>query len=772
MSNTLKYINIVWESCGVLVCIVALAVMFIESNIEKQTRRNFVSIFMCLLIDLLCNITGLLTKGMTSLLGWHLVRLSNFGEFFFGFLLSFCFSLYIFQVLGGKENKKLRIWYIAALIIVVLGEVFLIVSQFTGWLYVIDADSMYHRGRFFWVSSVLAVISLIVNIIAIFLNRKKLQKKEYTVLTAYSCIMVLASLATLFIYGTFFVLLGSVIVAFLMLTTGINGQVKLTKGSIRNKINYLISGSMLTLVILLLSVTLIISGNISFQNAEIMMRESCHSLALELNDQLNLVELTVNNLYDISEKFRPSMDKFKDKEVISEYMSQMSEIAVSAANNTDGAVAVYYRLNPDITGEGTSGFFCVRSEKTGAFEKRKATDLNAYAVNDVEHVGWYYLPVWSGKPTWTEPYNNANIGVKMVSYVIPVYENNALIGVIGMDIDFVKFENIMNKLNVFKSSGVALSSMSSSEIHYQKDDLFGDSFDSDIYTLLQGSDQSEKVQFVNINGEKYGIYFTMLENHMKIVSYAKASEMNSQMYSIIVIGIVVFIIVFATTLIFSLRLSRNMIKPLMEIMETTKLYAAGNWDAKVSCNSEDEIGELANDITLMANETKEYISKLKSLAKKDGLTGLRNRNDYLMYIEECIEENKWANGKMAVVMMDVNNLKMVNDNLGHEKGDELLQKASSFICRTFSHSPVFRIGGDEFVAIVDGADFDSIDEKMQEFHEHMQKVSSEGDIMEVCIASGMAKMGIDGDIYDAILKVADKKMYQNKLDIKKGKKPR
>ena len=143
-----------------------------------------------------------------------------------------------------------------------------------------------------------------------------------------------------------------------------------------------------------------------------------------------------------------------------------------------------------------------------------------------------------------------------------------------------------------------------------------------------------------------------------------------------------------------------------------------------------------------------------------------------MYIEKCVGENTWSDGKMAVVMMDVNNLKKVNDGLGHEKGDELLQKASSFICQTFSHSPVFRIGGDEFVAIVDGADFDTIDQKMQEFQAYMKETSSKDDIMEVCIASGMAKMGIDGDAYDVILKVADERMYHNKIKIKNGKEPR
>lgn len=772
MSSTLKYINIVLESWGVLVCITALIILVIESKIEKHTRRHFILIFACLLIDLLCNISGLLTKGLTSWPGWYLVRISNFGEFFSGFLLSFLFSLFILHVLGGRENKKLRIWYIVSFIIVLLGEILLIVSQFTGWLYVIDADSMYHRGPLFWLSSVLAVLSLFTNIIAIFLHRERLKKKERIALTAYSCIMVLASLASVMFYGIFFILLGSVIVAFLMLTVIVNEQVELIKSSIKNKINYFISISMVTLMLLLLSVTLIVSSNMVSQNSEVMMRESCQSLALKLDDQLNLVELAVNNLYDISEKSRPSMDDLKNEDIVSEYMGQMAEIAMSVAKNTDGAVAVYYRLNPDIVGNGTSGFFCVKSEKTGQFQQFQPTDLNVYDVNDTEHVGWYYVPVWAGKPVWTEPYENANINVKMVSYVIPVYDSNNLVGVIGMDIDFTIFKDIMEELNVYKSSGAALGCMNCSEIHYQKGDLFGDSVDSDIYSLMQGNEQSEKIQFINKNGEKYGIYFITLENHMKLVTYAKESEMNSQLYSIVVIGTIVFLITFVITLLSSLRLGKNLVEPLLEVTETAKQYAEGNWDMKISCDTEDEIGILADNIMIMADKTQKYILKLKNLAKKDELTGLRNKNDYLMYIERCIEEGTWEKYKMAVVVMDVNNLKKVNDNFGHEKGDVLLQNASKLICQTFPHSPVFRIGGDEFVAIVDGTDFELVDQKMQDFQDHMKTVSNEGNILEVCIASGMAKLGIDGKLYDAVFNIADERMYQNKVEMKNGRKSR
>ena len=92
MLNTLKNINIAMETWGVLICIVAITLLLIESKIEKHTRRQFLSLFGCLLIDLWCNIAGLMLKGTTNSVGQVMVRISNFGEFFFGFLLCFFFS--------------------------------------------------------------------------------------------------------------------------------------------------------------------------------------------------------------------------------------------------------------------------------------------------------------------------------------------------------------------------------------------------------------------------------------------------------------------------------------------------------------------------------------------------------------------------------------------------------------------------------------------------------------------------------------------------------
>lgn len=396
MSNTLKYINISLESWGVLVCVAAIAILFIESKIDKRTRNHFLSLFGCLLADLWCNMVGILTKGLTSTQGQILVRAANFGEFFFGFLLSFFFSVYILSILGGRENKKLRVWYILATAILVLGELLVIVSSFTGWLYYIDANAMYHRGSLYWLSSALAAVSLLANAAAIFTHRGRLRPAEWTALRIYIWTMVIADIATLLFYGIYFILLASVLVAFMMLTVLVNEQIELTRKSVKNKINYLLAASMITLTLFLLAFITILSLNMSSENAQTMMRESTNVLSLRLDNQLALVEQAVNDIYVVSEKYRPVINELEEEDTVIRYSAQMEEIAISIANHTNGAVAVYYRMNPELTNSGTFGFFSVKSPETGLFEHHAPTDLSAYDSGDMEHVGWYYLPVQGG----------------------------------------------------------------------------------------------------------------------------------------------------------------------------------------------------------------------------------------------------------------------------------------------------------------------------------------------------------------------------------------
>lgn len=542
--------------------------------------------------------------------------------------------------------------------------------------------------------------------------------------------------------------------------------------SIKNRINYLLAVSLLVLSFFMIGVNLVIIYRATANNSEIMMSKTCEAQAQKLNTQISLVEQSVNNLYEISERMRPKADKLKDTKLVDEFLNNYFDTAIAIAQNTKGALAIYYRMNPELTGNGVTGFFSVRSSDTDKFEASETTDLNIYDVNDVEHVGWYYIPVWAGRAVWMEPYYNANIDVKMISYVVPIYDGNLLVGVVGIDVDFNALIDIAEDIDIYKSCGGVLCSMSNSEIYYNHCDLLGSSIPSDIYNILQGADTSDDVLTYKVKGEQYGMYYRTLDNRMKLLIYANMNEIYKQGSSFLITSLIVLLVVFGGTLLVSLYMGEKIVKPIIDITEASKKYADGDWDAKVECNSGDELQLLTENISIMADKTKNYIKYINDMAKKDGLTGLRNKTDYLMYVEKINQEYLPSQKEFAVAVFDVNNLKKVNDNYGHEKGDELLLSASKCICRYFAHSPVFRVGGDEFVAVLDGADYANRDEIVQEMQKHMKLAANSEDIMTVCVAVGLSACPEDGTVYEELFDMADQRMYDNKIELKNGVEPR
>jgi diguanylate cyclase (GGDEF)-like protein len=116
----------------------------------------------------------------------------------------------------------------------------------------------------------------------------------------------------------------------------------------------------------------------------------------------------------------------------------------------------------------------------------------------------------------------------------------------------------------------------------------------------------------------------------------------------------------------------------------------------------------------------------------------------------------------AVVMLDVNDLKLVNDTQGHQAGDQYLRDACKIICDTFKHSPVFRVGGDEFVVITQGSDYENIEELLQTIHDHNVEAARNGTVVVAC---GMSRFQND-DCVATVFERADHHMYADKNALK------
>ena len=167
----------------------------------------------------------------------------------------------------------------------------------------------------------------------------------------------------------------------------------------------------------------------------------------------------------------------------------------------------------------------------------------------------------------------------------------------------------------------------------------------------------------------------------------------------------------------------------------------------------------------------EYRIKMESAhqkAYKDGLTGVKNKLAYLealAEIELSLEEGTLK--EFGVVVFDLNGLKIINDTLGHEKGDEYIKSACRLICVQFDHSPVFRVGGDEFVVILKGNDYAHREELHSSFRKTIDENQKNG---LVVVSSGMAiyQSGID-ESYNDVFKRADQLMYERKQALKATK---
>jgi len=176
------------------------------------------------------------------------------------------------------------------------------------------------------------------------------------------------------------------------------------------------------------------------------------------------------------------------------------------------------------------------------------------------------------------------------------------------------------------------------------------------------------------------------------------------------------------------------------------------------------------DIDEVIKREKRHMKALKTekeLARRDELTGVRNKTAY-KELEKSIRSNI-DNGmdylNFALVVCDSNNLKMINDTLGHAAGDEYIKASAQILCDIFVHSPVFRVGGDEFVVFLRGSDFSSRKELMEKLRSKVIENKKNGD--GVVLASGMAEYQPETDSFvSEVFDRADKEMYADKQSLK------
>lgn len=518
--------------------------------------------------------------------------------------------------------------------------------------------------------------------------------------------------------------------------------------------------SFLCLTALLVSISLLSISSVLDDDSSEIMRLKCSESAQEISECLHNIEQSVNTLSSFSTNLLGNVDELlANKEKFEYYLGIMKEIGKNTIKNTDGALAVYLRINPEL--RNNVGFFLVKDGKTDEIIDNELTDIMAYDKDDFEHVGWYYLPIEQKKPIWLDPYYNKNIGYDMISYIIPMYHNGVTIGVIGMDIDVELIRELCANVKVYES-GNAFMLDSQGNIVYGNGFPYGEQyleFPCD-YEMLE-----DNLFTIKYNGEESLIASQLLDNNMKFYIRVPTNEINEPKARLIGLlllyaGIHLLISVFVI-----FKLTDRITRPLLELTEKTQKISENNLENDFYCKTGDEVEVLSESLSKMVDSLKGHIDYINNLAYIDPLTKVGNNLAYKKKVEELSENITQNNADFALYVMDLNGLKKVNDTYGHEMGDTLIKNAAEIMSAIFGKEHSYRIGGDEFVAIIEGKDEREINGLSESLENEMESFNygKTEDYRQVHIAVGVSVYRHDEDKeYADVFRSADLAMYEDK----------
>ena len=243
---------------------------------------------------------------------------------------------------------------------------------------------------------------------------------------------------------------------------------------------------------------------------------------------------------------------------------------------------------------------------------------------------------------------------------------------------------------------------------------------------------------------------------------------------------VVMTVVFLLASRLLIRIQKNALHPLVELADVAEQVALQrDYGLRAKQYADDEIGSLTLRFNELLKRTQIWQSELndklsleqqqgevlKELAQRDSLTGLANRHHFEQLIQQMVQHSVQNNSLSALVFIDLDNFKFVNDNFGHDAGDVVLIEISRRISGVIrSKDSLCRLGGDEFALLVPElnkiADVTQLCRRI--LQESQQPLVVQGHVMPVGLSIGIACCPTDATNAALLLQYADSAMYQAK----------
>lgn len=491
---------------------------------------------------------------------------------------------------------------------------------------------------------------------------------------------------------------------------------------LRKKILVLVIGSILSSAVLVMILAFFNYGKILDDNSGQIMQLTCSEKRLIMDEKLLNIEKSVNMIYHFAvDQIFETDNVLQDEKLFSEHINRMNALMKTTGKYTDGAVSVYYRVIAGDKGNALGAWLVQNAN--GEFVNKEITDISMYDKDDIEHVGWYYIPIANRKETWLNPYYNKNMEEEIISYVIPIIIDDDVKGIVGMDISTDLLFDNAKSVKVFDSGYAFLMDDEGSFVYHpeMKDKNITSEFDDQhafLYETGMLSATEQSVEHYKWNDEKKRMIAQKLRNGMIFAVCVDEQEI---------------------------------VRPQSKMMQKSLLIASLL-------------------VFLFVAITVSIINFIVKLTYSDSTTRLGNKTAYTEFIDEL--NKKISNKKISdftVFVIDINDLKKINDTYGHEYGDMLIQNGANILRKVWRSSCIYRTGGDEFVIIY--PEKVDINKKMALFEKAIYEYNNHNEVKELFlqIAIGAEVFVPETDTeYIDVFRKADAAMYIDKKKKKRG----
>lgn len=304
------------------------------------------------------------------------------------------------------------------------------------------------------------------------------------------------------------------------------------------------------------------------------------------------------------------------------------------------------------------------------------------------------------------------------------------------------------------------------EMQYKFEEL------AETVALVQADKKSEAFEIVSLNkGKQYmdiirGYFFTFTNNEI-ILLEIREGDFRKNRAEITTLVFVKFVVFFVLSLVTFLFLHKNLFSPLTLLVRSVEKIEKGQRLEAADIVGKDEMGHLLSAFYEMGHKVYEREKSLDYKAKHDSLTGLKNRTTLLQEIEKTVSKSQESKYKTAILFLDLNSFKQINDSLGHDFGDLVLKEAAFRLSASIrSSDAIFRLGGDEFLII-----FKNITDINNVYH-FIHKIQNEfgkpaeirGKTIDISISIGVSIAPDDSTNSSELIEFSDIAMYASKRD--------